>query len=262
MQGIRTLILAAICMCPQAAFAAAIPDCAGPVHIARASVVRVERSGAMVLKTGGTVMLEGILLPVSKGDIETRLLADQAIAALVRLTDGTSVTFAASPPRMDRYGRVRAQAFGAGWIQRILLEQGLARVRIAPDRSECAPMLYAVEAQARAAKRGLWALPAYRIRPADGVPKNDIGSFQIVEGVVVNIGAGDGRSFIDFDRDWRAGFSAVIAGEDRKAFRLAGFDLETLRGRRIRLRGMVRGADGRPGMALANPAQIELLDEP
>lgn len=262
MRAIQMPILAAICFCPQAGFAAAIPDCAGPVRIAQASVVRTERSGALVLAQGRAVVLEGILLPQAGGDTQARLLADRAVAALARLSDEAPVTFAASAPRMDRYGRMRAQAFGADWIQRALLERGLARVRIGPDRTDCASSLYAAESQARAARRGLWAFSAYRIRQAYGVLKADIGSFQIVEGVVVNIGSGDGRSFIDFNRDWRAGFSAVIAGEDRKAFRRAGIDLEALRGRRIRLRGMVRATHGRPEIALANPAQIELLDEP
>jgi len=98
------------------------------------------------------------------------------------------------------------------------------------------------------------------VRPADSALKSDTGSFQIVEGIVVNIGAGSGRSFLDFDADWRRGFSAVIAGEDRKTFRRAGFDLEALRGRRIRLRGMVEMFAGHPEIALSNPAQIEVLD--
>lgn len=98
------------------------------------------------------------------------------------------------------------------------------------------------------------------MRPADSALKSDTGSFQIVEGIVVNIGAGSGRSFLDFDADWRRGFSAVIAGEDRKTFRRAGFDLEALRGRRIRLRGMVEMFAGHPEIALSNPAQIEVLD--
>lgn len=255
-------ILAAICLCPQAGFAAAIPDCAGPVEIAAAPVVRVERSGALVLARGRAVTLEGILLPQAGDNRESRLLADSAFVTLARQADQGPVTFAATPPLADRYGRLRAQAFGEDWLQRALLERGLARVMIAPDRTACAAELYAAEARARAAKRGLWALPAYRIRAADAMLKNDIGTFQIVEGVVANVGRGDGRSFIDFAIDWRNGFSAVVAGEDRKTFRREGFDLAGLRGRRIRLRGMVRAEQGRPQIVLANPAQIELLDKP
>jgi hypothetical protein len=262
MKATRTLILAAIWLCPQAGFAAAIPDCAGPVDIAAAPVIRVERSGVLVLGQGRAVTLEGILLPQGGDNEESRLLADRAFVTLARLADAGPVTFAATPPLEDRYGRLRAQGFGAEWLQRVLLERGLARVMIAPDRTACAAELYAAEARARDARRGLWALPAYRIRVADAALADDIGSFQIVEGVVANVGRGDGRSFIDFSMDWRNGFSAVVAGEDRKTFRREGFDLAGLRGRRIRLRGMVRSEQGRPQIVLANPAQIELLDKP
>ena len=70
-----------------------------------------------------------------------------------------------------------------------------------------------------------------------------------------------GRIFLDFNADWRHGFSAIIAGEDRKVFRRVGFDLAALRGHRIRLRGMVEAFEGRPQIAISNPAQIELLDQ-
>ena len=43
-----------------------------------------------------------------------------------------------------------------------LLERGLARVEIAPDREECAPDFYEAEARARGASLGLWALPHMR----------------------------------------------------------------------------------------------------
>ena len=45
------------------------------------------------------------------------------------------------------------------------------------------------------------------------------GSFQIVEGHVFNVATPGGRVFLDFDADFRKGFSATIAPEDRKAFR-------------------------------------------
>jgi hypothetical protein len=254
------LILAAIWLCPQAVFAVMIPACAGRVAVAQAPVMRVQRSGVLMLAQGRAVILEGILLPQAADD--GRLLADSAFVALSRMADEGSVTFAVTPPDKDRYGRLRAQAFGTVWVQRALLEQGLARVMIAPDRTNCAAQLYKAEALARDAKRGLWTLPAYRVRAADAALKDDAGTFQIVEGVVANVGRGDGHSFIDFDREWRNGFSAVIAGEDRKTFRRAGFDLQALKGRRIRLRGMVRENNGQPQILLANPAQVELLDKP
>ena len=110
-----------------------------------------------------------------------------------------------------------------------LLERGLARVEIAPDREECAPDLYEAEARARGALLGLWALPQYAVRQAGSLTGNLAGSFQLVEGKVANVGVHDGRAVLDFRDDYWQGFSATVAPEDRKAFRNASFALGDLR---------------------------------
>jgi hypothetical protein len=147
------------------------------------------------------------------------------------------------------------QVFGHSWLQIALLEQGLARVRISPDREECAPDLYEAETRARAKGAGLWALERYRVRTPEQL-KGAAGSFQLVEGQVGNVGRADGRTFIDFGG--QRIFSAVIAAGDHKAFR--DFDIDGLSGRRIRVRGIVQDDRGRSEIALSNPAQIEVLD--
>ncbi len=76
----------------------------------------------------------------------------------------------------------------------------------------------------------------------------------------MDVGVHDGRAFLDFQQDYRRGFSATIAPEDRKTFRKAGFAPEDLEGHRVRLRGMVEAFGGRPEIALSNPYQIEVLD--
>ena len=94
------------------------------------------------------------------------------------------------PSPHDRHGRLLAQAWLAAadstkgvWLQEMLLTQGLARVASTDDARALVPELLRIEAQARAARRGLWADPAYRVRtPADAGDALD--SFQIVEGRV------------------------------------------------------------------------------
>jgi endonuclease YncB( thermonuclease family) len=249
-------ILAAICL-PQDAYAAAqerfIPDCAGNVTVAHARITRVEQDGALVLPGGRVVVLEGIRLP----DSGPPALAGQALAALRVLAQEGSVSFATTPPSQDRYDRIRAQGFGRQWLQMALLEQGLARVAISPDRDECAPDLYEAEARGRARHAGLWALPNYRIR-APHEMKGLSGTFQLVDGRVSNVGQANGRRFIDFSRNGQRVFSAVIAPEDRRAFR--DFDFDGLPAHHIRIRGTVQDYRGRPEIALSNPAQIEVLD--
>ena len=256
MRPIYWSILAAMCF-PLDAYAASqerfISDCAGEVKIAHARVLRVEQGGALTLPDGHRLVLEGIRLPLDG----PRELADRARAALSDLAFAGTVSFTAPPPGPDRYGRLRIQAFGGQWLQAALLEQGLARVAIAPDRTECAPDLYEAEARGRARRAGLWALPAYRIRTPQDV-KGATGSFQLVEGLVSHIGLADGRTFLDFGGQGRWSFSALIAPQDRRAFR--DFDLDGLAGHKIRIRGIVQDYRGRPEITLSNPFQIELLD--
>jgi hypothetical protein len=259
MTKIYSAILAGIC-CFGAAFpamAAGLPDCAGAVEIHQARVVRVEKNGVLVLSDGRAVLLEGLRLPLDGP------LADAALDQLRDVAMAGPLTLTAVRPKEDRYDRIRVQAFGAQndtpWLQMAMLERGLAEVSIAPDRDECSPDLYETEQAARAAHAGIWALPAYAVRTPQTV-KSDIGRFEIVEGRITQVERRGGRVFLDFTADSRRGFAATIAPEDARSFRDIDPSLPELTGRHVRLRGVVEDHNGRPEIALSNPAQIELPD--
>ena len=232
-----------------------IPDCAGVVTISQARVTRVEQDGTLVLADGRALVLEGIRLPLADG----KSLSRQIMAALRAMGSDGLVNFTTGAVAKDRYGRIRVQGFGRAWFQTALLEQGLAQVRISPDRAECAPDFYEAEAAARSRHAGLWALPDHRVRSVARLA-GTTGSFQLLEGQVGNIGRADGRTFIDVGVDAQNHrlFTAVIGTQDRRAFR--DFDFDDLRGRSIRVRGVVQDYRGRPEMMLSNPYQIEILD--
>ena len=234
-----------------------LPDCAGQVEIAQARVVRVEQGGTLILNDGRAILLEGVRL--AGVDRPSDPIAGLARETLRELAMKAPLTLTSTPPGQDRYDRVRVQAFGAVWLQTELLKRGLARVMIAPDRQECSPDFYEAEAEARGAGRGLWRLPEFAVRQAESFSA-PMGSYQLVEGRIVNVATHDGRIFLDFNADYRKGFSATIAPDDRKAFRGSEVALEDLAGHLIRLRGMVEGFGGRPEIALSNPRQIELLE--
>ena len=256
MRLFSALTVAGICLCAPA-FAMPLPDCAGGVEIAHAKIVRVEKNGALALNDGRAVKLEGVRLPLADGGPAG--LAQDSLAELSALALAAPLTLTATPPKEDRYDRVRVQAFGENWLQTELLRRGLARVQISTDRQECATDFYKAEKEARAASRGLWAFPAFAPRRADAMPVSDEGSFAVVEGKVVNSAVHDGRVFLDFSEDYRRGFSAIIVPEDRRAFRNTKPPIEGLAGHTIRLRGMVEDYGGRPEIAISNPAQIEFI---
>ena len=84
------------------------------------------------------------------------------------------------------------------------------------------------------------------------------GSFQLVDGWVTTVGFGGGRVFIDFGSNGRRSFTAIVAPEDRRAFR--DYDFDALIAHHIRIRGTVQDFRGRPQISLSNPQQIEVLN--
>lgn len=255
MRMFSALAIAGLCW-PTAALAMPPPDCAGVIVRADANVARVEENGALVLDNGQHVLLEGIRLPGA--DRPGTPIAAQALTVLRALVAKEALILTTTPPGSDRYGRIRVQAFGGAWLQIELLKRGLARVTVMPDRQECSPDLYDAEIEARDAQRGVWALPEFFVQNAASFAA-PAGSFQIVQGRVVNVASHDGRVFLDFNEDYRKGFSAIVAPEDRRAFRKSDFVLEELVGREVRVRGIVEDFNGRREMAVSNPRQIELL---
>jgi len=241
------------------AYAAAVPDCAGPLEIANAHVVRVERSnGALVLRVGRAVRMEGIRIPHAGQHRGPSFIADQAFDAVDAMVRGHAIDVTAVPPKEDRYDRIRGQiVIGDRWLQRALLKSGLARVDISPDRTECAAELYAAESSARAANLGLWSQAAYRIRAPEALA-GDTGTFQIVQGRVLTADVKAGRAYLDFGADWRTDFTVTIAPEDMANFRKDGVDPRDYAGKTIRVRGIVQQFHG-PEIEIANPKQVEVL---
>jgi hypothetical protein len=242
--------------------ASPLPSCEPHIEVSGIKVLRVEKNGVVVLHDGRAVDVEGILLPQGARDHAPAAPAREALAAEDAIADHHRVTLALQQPKEDRYGRLRAQLFflydhDDPWLQLTLLQRGLARVNLAPDRPECAEELYAAEARARAAHRGIWAYEAYAIRHADDLAK-DIGTFQIVDGTIKSVGVHDGRIFLDFGPDWRSDFTATIAPKAMKRFRHAGFKPRELAGKHVRVRGWVQSFHG-PEIELATPRQLQVL---
>jgi hypothetical protein len=243
--------------------AEALPPCAPPVEMRDLSITRVEKNGVLVATDGRALKLEGILLPGGPRDRAPQAWADRAISALEDLASGHLVTVAARVPKRDRYGRTRGQVFetvdGETWLQTAMLRKGLARVSFAPDRRECVGELYAAEADARARRAGIWALPAYAVRDGRQVSDNDLGTFQIVEGRVLNASV-KSRAYLNFGADWKNDFTATIAPEDMKTFRAEGIDPASYAGKTIRVRGIVEWHGG-PEIEIVSPADIEIVPD-
>ena len=200
-------------------------------------------------------------LPQGREGFAAWPMADEARDALARLTEGVTVTLAFGGQPIDRHGRLLAHLYDADgtWIQGELLSRGLARVYTFPDNRKLAEDMLALEREARDAGRGIWGHPFYALR-TPGTVAGDVGTFQIVEGTVVDAASVRARSYLNFGEDWRTDFTAVVGADARKLFEESGIDIISLSGRPVRVRGWVRSYNG-PMISVTHPEQIEVLEK-
>ena len=247
----------------------AVPIAGAAGELRRGAEVTAERAldGDTLALAGGRVLrLAGVLAPKSaERDRErgAREIADAAAAArhaLERLARGKTLTLWHGGLAEDRHGRVFAHSRTAegAWLADELLRLGHARVFTQAEDADRAAEMLKLEAEARAARRGLWALAAFAVR-SDEEAGRFTDSFQIVEGRVLKAAAAREFFYLNFGRDFRRDFTVGLDRAALRAFRRAGLDPASLEGKRIRIRGWVVWRGG-PYVGATHPEQVEVLD--
>jgi micrococcal nuclease len=233
------------------------PECP-PAGTRVVGFARALDGGGFLTADGEEVRLSGVLAPGAGGETASAVNEDAARDALTRALRDKTISLAPVEPPRDRYGRTVAQVFADGlWVQTRLLRAG--EVRAAPDLASapCVQALLAAEAEAREVRRANWR-GAFRVREPDDI-SNRTGSFQIVEGNVTTASVTRGRAYINFGADYRTDFTVTIDPDDMKTFRQAKFDVRTLAGKRIRVRGWLEFYNG-PEITITTPAAIEVIE--
>jgi len=213
----------------------------------------------------GEVRLVGVQAPkiaLGRSGFKDWPLGGEARAALARLVLGKRVRLFFGGRRMDRHGRHLAHLFleDGTWVQGEMLTQGMARVySFADNRARVADML-ALEADARAARRGLWADPFYAVH--DGADEARLlgllGTFQVIEGRVLDAARVKGTVYLNFGADWRTDFTVRIRSRAGRLFKAAGIDPQTFEDQVVRVRGWLDKRDG-PEVEATHPEQIEIV---
>lgn len=233
-------------------------------------VAEIINNDTVRLKNGEKVRLVGITARVPKPLREFRPTTDlsAAQALLKRLLIGRQVELRGGGRARDRYNRHLAHLYFSRngetlWVQRILVQRGLARVASFKDNRPCISALLRFEAQAREKLVGHWGGDnLFKILKAEErrtlLPL--LHSFQIVEGVVHGTATVRGRLFINFEEDWRRDFTVTIAAKDLRRFKESAVPIEGLAGHRLRVRGWIERWNG-PVIKVTHPEQIELLDD-
>jgi endonuclease YncB( thermonuclease family) len=241
-----------------------LPENGPPASLEDQETVEIVDGDTLVLATGKQVRLVGIQapkLPLGRPGFETWPLAEESRDALLRLAHGQRLALHFGGQREDRYRRYLAHLTlpDGTWIQGTLLEEGLARVYSFHDNRALIPEMLALERRARSQKRGIWNLSYYRIRnPSE--TWNDIDSFQIVEGRVVDAARVRNVVYLNFGPNWRTDFTFKIGKRALGLFSKAGIDPLTFTGRTVRGRGWVKPENG-PLIEVTHPEQLELLPE-
>jgi micrococcal nuclease len=252
-----------------ATLAASLVSAPAPAADAVSSVVEVIDGDTLMIEPPveglGELRLAGIEAPkppLARPQGQPWPLADQARDVLRDLTAGKQVRLAFGARKSDRYRRLVVQLYRADglWIQGELLRRGLARVHTAWDNRGLAADMLAAEAQARAARRGLWNNPAYAVLTPMGTARH-VGSFQIVEGKVLTAQRVKNRIYLNFGADWRDDFTVTIDAEALALFAEAGVDPLALEGRTVRVRGWLEKLNGAV-IEATHPEQIEILESP
>ena len=256
----RPIVRAGLIFC--AALLAGLPAMArtvAPVESGR--VVEVTDGDTVTLAGGAEVRLVGIQAPklaLGRAGFRPWPLAEEAKAAVVALCLDRDATLGYVGQKIDRHGRLLAHLTCAPgtWVQGTMLTRGLARVyTFADNRARAAEML-ALEAQARAAHRGIWSLPFYAVREARDT-RLPTGSFQLVAGTVLDAAVVHGRAYLNFGPDRHTDFTVTVAPRDLDAFGGAA-GIAAYEGRRVRVRGWIARRDG-PQVVATHPEQIEVL---
>lgn len=244
------------------------------------TVVRVLDAETVALDDGRELRLIGTLAPRAlEADAEPGTWPMEAAAteALRSLVLGKSIELRFAPERIDqridqrtdRYGRLQAHAFlmegdARRWVQGALLQQGLARAYVMAGDRKCAEDLLAAERPAREARLGLWAEAAYQVRsatePADLLRSRT--TLQIVEGTIVRVGLTGGSIYLNFDRNWRRGFSVSLRRDDGALLGAYAGDPKSLEGRSVRVRGWIEQRGGAPVIDMSAGGLIEVPEMP
>lgn len=224
--------------------------------VAGAEVARVQGvvdGDSLRLADGRDVRLIGINTPEFGKDGRP----DQPLAAVARdrtrtLVQRRTVRLRYDDERFDRYGRTLAYAElpDGRELQEALLREGLAWFVAIPPNLARVSAYRAAEAQARAARRGVWALAAYQPLPAGRLTHDDTGFARIL-GTIAGVSYADGTALLRLTA--RVHLTLPYAGRD---FPQAP---ETLVGKRVLARGWLTEYKNELRMRITHPAMLELL---
>ena len=193
-----------------------------------------------VEETGGTFRLSGgetvRLADIRLAEGEARSRARAVLASFV----GRELRGRAGPA--DRWGVRTAPALATAddglAIAELLVAEGYAWVDPGEADTLCNPLL-AVEAKARQGRLGIWREGGVVDGTDAGAVAGRIGHFAIVEGRIVSVGERPTRTYLNMGRAGSGALTITLSKRRWAEWRQARGGSDTVRGRRVRVRGLI-----------------------
>jgi hypothetical protein len=200
--------------------------------------------GELDLASGRTIKLLDVRLPEAEDDLKRPLAWLQSLA-------GRRVAVAPLAGGVDRWGRHAADVALLDEaapidLADLLVGEGFAMVDPAGRSTLCRPDLLASEQRARTRRLGLWASDRHGPVAASDMARLQVlvGHFAIVEGIVRSVGERRERTYLNFGRDWKQDLTITIPKRTWTIMRERGVSAATLRGKRVRARGLLEEWQG------------------
>ncbi|MCX7995597.1 MAG: thermonuclease family protein [candidate division WOR-3 bacterium] len=221
---------------------------------------------------GKTVRLLGINAPELDepgGDIAKEFLKTLILDKKVQLKKDVT--------EKDDYGRYLCYVYLDGkFINEEMLRTGLAETKFYPPDTLYKKVMQEVEKIAIRNKKGLWSFPVFQIPDTTGIfikekpsktiaqevisyldANKYIGKVKTVEGTVVLTNNTGKVCFLNFHKDWKRHFTAVIFASDFDKFPKNPEDYYL--NRKIRVTGLIKEYKGKPEIIVKSPSQIEII---
>ena len=224
-------------------------------------------------QNGETIRLLGINTP-EMGDPG----ADIAKDFLLLLILNKSVRLEKDIIDKDDYNRLLRYVYVNGnFINAELVRMGYAETRFYAPDTLYRKQLEALEKIAVRNRRGLWSFAVFQTPDTSGilarpVPEKEItyeiiswrdaakyyGQTKIVEGKIILSNNTGKVCFLNFHKNWRIYFTAVIFASDFNRFPSNPEDYYL--NRKVRVKGLIKEYKGKPEIILKSPSQIEIID--
>ncbi|MFH1407113.1 MAG: thermonuclease family protein [Candidatus Omnitrophota bacterium] len=218
----------------------------------------------ITLENGETVRYAGIDTPEMSKRTKAGWVSDpqpfapEAAELNRKLTENKLVRLEFDAQKKDKYGRLLAYCFvGDTFVNAKLVEEGLAILYTAPPNVKYADLFVSLQKKARENKKGIW----HEEKTITTKEANKyIGRIKTVEGKILAVNDSKKVIYLNFGKNYKTDFTAVIFKNDLSMFTKEGINpKKAYKDKCVRVTGLIKEYNG-PEIIVRHPSAIEVMD--